>query len=152
MKFDLKPFTWIALAIGFIIYMWFIINNSFINGSLTLMMTLFIWTCLHIVMDSFNIKTFARVLSITGYVFAMTVLFMFGIEEVSYPTGAVIFHAEGIAQALAVALLASLPLLKLYYNNPEEDTTKEDTPVVNDDNWEAATEEDLHSGQYELDS
>ena len=50
------------------------------------------------------------------------------------------------------ALIASLPILKLYYNNPKENTPKEDAPVVNDDNWEAATEEDLHSDQYELDS
>jgi len=150
LKVDLKPSPWIALSIGFIIYIWFIINNSFINGSLTLMITLLIWTCLHIIMDSFNITHFAKILSVSGYIFAVTVFFLFGTEEVSYPLGAIVFHGEGIAQALAIALIASLPLLKLYYRNPADDTEK--ATSINDDNWEPATEEDLHSDKFELDS
>ena len=116
MKFDLKPFPWITLSIGFIIYLFCIINNSFINSTLALMITLFIWTCLHVIMDSFNMNHFIQLLSISGYIFAATIFFYFGIEQVSYPVGAIIFHSEGIAQALAVALLSSIPLLKLYHN------------------------------------
>ena len=150
MKFDLKPFPWITLAIGFIIYLFCIINNSFINSTLALMITLCIWTCLHIAMDSFDINHLAQLLSVSGYIFAATIFFYFGIEQVSYPAGAIIFHAEGIAQALAVALLSSMPLLKLYHKAPVENKKEEDR--FEDENWERASEDDLSSNQYELDS
>ena len=150
MKFDLKPFPWITLAIGFIIYLFCIINNSFINSTLALMITLSIWTCLHIAMDSFDINHLAQLLSVSGYIFAATIFFYFGIEQVSYPAGAIIFHAEGIAQALAVALLSSMPLLKLYHKAPVENKKEEDR--FEDENWERAREDDLSSNQYELDS
>ena len=153
MKFDLKPLPWLTLAIGFIIYLWLIVNNDttnqhFIYGSLTLMITLSLWICLHMVMDTLDINTFSKVFSVFGYIFSITVLFLFGIEEVSYPTGAIMFHAEGIAQALGVALIASFPLLRLYYGKSENKIAP--APVMDDENWEPATEDDLQSDKFEV--
>ena len=152
MKVDLKPFPWITLGVGFLIYLWIVLNNditnqNFVYGALTLMITLSIWICLHLIMDSFDINDFGTILSISGYIFAITVLFFFGLEEVSYPAGAIVFKAEGIAQALAIALIASIPILKRY--TISQNTTD---PSSDDDNWEPATEEDLNSGDFDLDN
>jgi len=167
-KLNLKPLSWIILSIGFIIYLMLSMSHShtpsqavdnFVKSSFTLMTTLFIWTCLQIITGSFNMKQFSWVLSITGYIFAITVFCYFGIDQkVNW------FRFNGIltASACAIAMFSTLPLLILYYKDhstndqvkqpeiqPEEKTAVE-SRVVDDDSWEPASVEDLHSGDYEL--
>ena len=91
----MSKFTWllIILVIGFIIYLACAMNtghtgdqsiNNFVKASFTLMTTLFIWTCVQILTKSFNMKYFSWVLSISGYIFALTVFCYFGIEQQKY--------------------------------------------------------------------
>ena len=94
---------------------------------------------------------------------AFAVLFLFGIEQVPYPIGAIIFHLEGIAGALGIGLFSFFPLIPLYYLDVQKDLSHMASPKKNKDNdsieskiilddeeWEIASENDLNSGEFEL--
>ena len=170
MKLNLKPLSWIILGVGFIIYLMLAMNDShtpsqavdsFVKSSFTLMITLFVWTCVQIITSSFNMKQFSWVLSITGYIFAITVFFYFGVDQKTHW-----FRFNGIltASACAIAMFSTLPLLILYYKDnvsvkneqksevKSEDESAVESTTVEDDKWEPASVEDLHSGDYELES
>ena len=141
-------------------------TDNFVKSSFTLMITLFLWTCIQIITGTFNMKPFSWVLSITGFIFSITVFCYFGIDQQSDW-----FRFDGIytAGACAIAMFSMLPLIIVYgtivtdrlvetkVNNKNvldslpEETSKETTPI-DDDNWEPATVDDLHSGEYELES
>ena len=163
MNGNFKQIPWLILAIGFAIYVLCVIGNTNVETytGLTLMITLSIWACIHILLDSFKITEFIKVFAGSGYLFAITVFFFSGVEEVSFPEGAIIFHFTQVVKSLGIAFLASLPLLIFYDNkqnssnsvesvSADNDTSNETTP--SNDSWEAATQEDLDSGQWELDS
>ena len=153
---------------GFIIYLVCAINtghtgsqsiNNFVKASFTLMTTLFIWTCVQILLKSFNIKHFSWALSISGYIFAITVFCYFGIEQQN-----TWFRLNGILSlsACAMAMFSTLPLLILYYKGGQSPKSQEITQTqqspaiesksVEDENWEPASVDDLYSGEYELES
>ena len=167
MKNNLKLFPWFILPVGFIIYMGSVLHNrpadAEIWGGLILMLTLSLWICLNIAMGMFNVKHFIRVFSIALYIFAITVFFLHGVEEISYPEGAVIFHLGQIVKALALMFIGSLPLLYFYnpdlvYNSlpsPVAKDTAESKDVsadqYSDKQWEPASQEDLDTGEWEID-
>ena len=161
MKVNFQPLSWIILAIGLSLYVVeCAMNNNFINSSLILMMTLLIWTCLHIFTKSFKMHSFSWVVSISGYILAISVLFHFGIIQNAFSKDSVNFNIAGVAVALAVSLISSLPILLLNYKSDiqsriqtvEQPQATDDSSNSDDDNWEHATEDDLYSGEYELDS
>mgnify|MGYP006147203353 CR=1 FL=1 len=170
MKLNFKPLSWIILGLGFIVYLMLAMNDShtpsqavdnFVKSSFILMITLFVWTCVQIITGSFNIKQFSWVLSITGYIFSITVFCYFGVDQKTHW-----FRFNGIlsASACAIAMFSTLPLLILYYkdnvllkNEQKSDVNPEDKPAVEsseveDDTWEPASIEDLYSGDYELEN
>ena len=84
--------------------------------------------------------------------------FLNGVEEVPFPEGAVVFHAEGIAQALFLLFLCIVPtVLKLVPKNtiimksPVDNKYKSSEVKGNNqsDDGEEATIEDLESGNFE---
>ena len=153
MKDKCKQTPWMVLAVGLVIYIFCVINNVNVElySALTLMITLSAWACINIALDSFNITHFIKIFAALGYLLAITVFFFSGVEEVSFPEGAVVFHMAQIVKSFGIAFIASLPLLYLYDNG---EGIKKTTPHKNNedsnDNWEAATQEDLDSGQWEL--
>ena len=143
---------------------------NFVKSSFVLMITLFLWTCVQIITRTFNMKPFSWVLSITGFIFSITVFCYFGIDRQSDW-----FRFDGIytAGACAIAMFSMLPLIIVYGTNLKGglveakannenvsdsqtketlEETSEETSTVDDDNWEPATVDDLHSGEYELES
>ncbi len=156
MKDNLKYIPWMILAIGLVVYTFCIINNTNVElySGLTLMITLSSWACIQIALDSFKLTDFIRLFAVAGYIFAITVFFFSGVEEVSFPEGAIVFHMSQIVKALGIVFIASLPLLYFYDNRGLVSTASKnessDTSSNNDNNWEAASQEDLDSGQWEL--
>ena len=154
MKANFRQIPCMVLAIGLVVYIFCVINNTNVEiySGLTLMITLSSWACISIALDSFKITNFIRVFSAAGYLFAITVFFFSGIEEVSFPEGAIVFHMSQIVKSIGIVFIASLPLLYFYDNkeinqSPAIAKTNEDS---SSDNWEAATQKDLDSGQWEL--
>jgi len=103
-------------------------------------------------------NSFIKILSGSGIFVALSMFFLNGVEEVPFPEGAVVFHAEGIAQALFLLFLCSIPIvLKLIPENTiilnNSIDTKSNSRDIKGKNqsedWEEATIEDLESGEFE---
>ena len=116
------------------------------------MITLASWACIKIALESFKITDFIRLFAAAGYIFAITVFFFSAVEEVSFPEGAIVFHMSQIVKSIGIAFIASLPLLYFYDNRgiTKPVISKKTSDDSSNDNWEAATQEDLDSGQWEL--
>ena len=104
-------------------------------------------------------RIFAWVISSTGFLLAISVFFIFGVEEVPHPVGAIVFHAGGIAGALGMGLFSLFPLLIIHQLSSKK-TTSPVTHKLNDndaapdpeldsDEWEFASEDELQSGDWE---
>lgn len=153
MQNNLKYIPCMILAVGLVVYAFCIINNTNVETytGLTLMITLGAWACVNIAMDSFKLSQFIKVFAVSGYIFAITVFFCLAVEEVSFPQGAFVFHISQIVKSIGIAFIASLPLLYFYDNSePKKVVATPKNDDMSNDNWEAATQEDLDSGQWEL--
>ena len=153
MQDNFKHIPWMVLVIGIVVYTFCVLNNTNVETytGLTLMITLGAWACLNIAMDSFNLSHFIKVFAVAGYLFAITVFFFSGVEEVSFPEGAFVFHLSQIVKSVGIAFIASLPLLYFYDNRkPMQSISNNEEEDTSNNNWEAATQEDLESGQWEL--
>jgi len=157
MTLDTKIIGWLVLAGGLFLFMWNITHNEFVYSLITMMCSILLWVALGVATNSFNMDAFSRILSVSGFLLAFTVFFMFGVEEMAYPAGAIVFHSTGIAKALGIGFAASIPLLILYQQPPtvgpppQTATTKGGpTIVLDDDGWELADEEDLTGGEFDI--
>ena len=120
-----------------------------------------LWVAFNVHFDMFDKATFSKVLCGAGLLLSISTFFLFGVEEVPFPEGALLFHSEGVALTLFVILLSIIPMLFL----ADADTM---APLANsqfveashtsssnkeeslDDDWEIATDDDLESGEYEV--
>ena len=161
MNIDLKNILSIfILIIGFFAFAILSTNNNFNLALIYLTSTLILWVSYVLLMDLFDMRIFAIIISTAGFFVALSVFFMFGIEEVPFPAGAIIFHPEGIASALSISFFSLLPIILLYHGGfqiplknkiPKVSSSKETPKItINDDDWEIATEDDLQSGEFEF--
>ena len=145
----LKNILWMMLAIGGLIYLYNAFMISFNSSLLSLVLTLVLFTALSLFFNIFNLKEFMIILSASGFLISLTILFYYGFEEVPYPLGAIIFHLDGILKSLILAFLSSIPLL-LLFNGSGVVENKNTRLKFHDPDWEVATSNDLQSGQFEL--
>ena len=148
----------LILVIGLLLFFSSLLNNHLNLSLIYLTSTLIIWVLYGLILDDFDVRIFAWVISATGFLLAISVFFLYGVEEVPHPVGAIVFHAGGIAGALGMGLFSLFPLLIMYQLS--SDKTISATPVINgndtppepelkSDDWEFATEEELESGEWE---
>jgi hypothetical protein len=112
------------------------------------------------VLDVFDVRIFAWVISLSGFLLAVSVFFVFGVEEMPHPIGAIVFHSSGIAGSLGIGFFSLFPLLIIHQLNSQNISTKprvlmnEDgfpaIPNLESDDWELATEEERQSGEFEV--
>ena len=158
-----KILSTLILIIGYVAFIMSTSLNNFPLGLIYLSLTIILWLSYVLILDVFDIRLFASIISFSGFMVAIAVFFLFGIEEVPYPIGAMIFHLEGIAGALGIGLFSFLPIIPLFYldldkNNlpffsttqPSKKVPKEQKIILDDDEWDIASEEDLQSGEFEL--
>ncbi|SVC59815.1 uncharacterized protein METZ01_LOCUS312669 [marine metagenome] len=161
MNIDLKNILSILiLIVGFLAFTILSTNNNFNLGLIYLTSTLILWVSYVLLMNLFDMRIFAIIISTAGFFVALSVFFMFGIEEVPFPAGAIIFHPEGIASALSISFFSLFPIILLYHagfqipvkNKTPKVNPSNDAPIIttNDDDWEIATEDDLQSGEFEF--
>ena len=160
MSNDLKKIlSAVILIIGFLAFIISTSNNNFNLGLIYLTSTLILWISTGLALDIFNIRIFAGLISISGFMVAISVFFLFGIEQVPYPIGAIVFHLEGISGALGISFFSLFPIITLNYfelehNNsiksPHTDQFQNKPEIIiDDDEWEIASEDDLQSGEFE---
>ena len=159
MNINSKTISWLILAGGLFLYLWNIIDNQFTYAAIFMAGSILLWMFVGLTTDSFDNKEFAQVLSGAGFLLAISVFFLYGLEEISYPAGAIVFHSDGIAKALGLGIAASLPLLfdianvKASNANAQTTTTSpatEPTIVVEHDDYELADVDDLTSGEFDI--
>ena len=145
------------LLIGFFAFILLAANNHLIYAIIFLTSTLIFFVLYGLLLDVFDIYFFARIMSFSGLLIAISILCIFGIEEVPYPVGAFILHPEGFAGALGIGLFSIFPLIMIYQtnnNNKNEDLSDFSSNNLEDEieynNWEIATEDDLISGEFEV--
>ena len=149
--------SYLVLLVGLICYCCYIHTMQFIPATIVMSTSLLLWVAFNCYFDTFDRLLFSKILSISGIIISISIFFIFGIEEVPFPTGALMFHSYGIAISLLMILLSLLPLLFInehisqpissstqtsYIETPKSDTTNDD--------WDIATEHDLESGDYEI--
>ena len=165
MNTDLKKIlSTLILIIGYIAFVIPTSYNNFTLGLIYLSLSIIFWLIFVLVFDIFNIRWFAGIISGSGFMVAIATFFLFGIEEVPFPAGAIIFHLEGIATSLGICLFSLFPIIPFFHLDKENDISSPETNKTNiinqkqsaepeiyidDDDWELATEDDLQSGEFE---
>ena len=159
MYIDSKAISWLILAGGLFLYLWNITDNQFTYATICMAGSILLWMIIGFTTDSFDNKEFAQVLSGAGFLLAVSVFFLYGLEEMPYPTGAIVFHSDGIAKALGLGIVASLPLLfgivgvetnKTDAQASTASVSTEPMVIVDHEDFELADIEDLTSGEFDI--
>ena len=160
MNLDLKKIAGgTILFVGLILFFLSLANNNLNLALVALTSTLIFWVIYGLLLDAFDVRVFAFVISSAGFLLALSVFFLYGVEEVPHPVGAIVFHAGGIAGSLGIGLFSLFPLLILHQINsekpPKSPEIKPDSdgldaePELFSDDWEMANDDDLQSGDWE---
>ena len=112
------------LIIGTFAFINSIANNNFNFAFIYLTTALFFWVLYELLLNTFDVRIFAGIVSASGFLVAISVLFMFGIEEVPFPVGAIVFHSRGLAGALGIGLFSLFPILILHQIGAEQTKKK----------------------------
>ena len=157
MYINVKAISWLILAGGLFLYLWNVTDNQFTYATIFMAGSILLWMFIGLTTDSFDNKEFAQVLSGAGFLLALSVFFLYGLEEMPYPAGAIVFHSDGIAKALGLGIVASLPLFfritDAETGNTDTQTcaaSAEPTVVVDHEDYELADVEDLTSGEFDI--
>ena len=159
MYIDSKAISWLILAGGLFLYLWNITENEFVYATIFMASSILLWMFVGFTTDSFDNKEFSQVLSGAGFLLAISVFFLYGLEEMPYPSGAIVFHSDGIAKALGLGIAASLPLLfgiasvEAKYTSLQTNASSastEPTVVVDHEDYELADVDDLTSGEFNI--
>ena len=125
-----------------------------------MMLLVYLWLSTSLYLNIYNSNSFIKILSSSGILVALSMFFVNGVEEVPFPEGAIVFHPDGIAQALFLLFLCSIPIvLRVIPENTAilksstETTSNSNLSNIKQENqsedWEEATIEDLESGDFE---
>ena len=156
MYIDSRVISWFILGGGFFLYLWNIISSEFVYATIFMTGAILLWMFVGFTTNTFNQNEFAKVLSGAGFLLALSVFFLYGLEEMPYPAGAIVFHSDGIAKALGLGIAAFLPLLfgiedvssSASVTAPK--TTQKQTVVLDDEDFELADNDDLTSGEWDI--
>lgn len=140
----------LSLLLGLVCFIYVIINHTFSHGIIVTIFFLYVWIFSSIYVKQFQKEQLVYILSITGMMLAATHFFMYGIEELPYPEGAILFHSEQIAKSTLVFFISSIVFLqRSFFELQVKNKTAPKTQNNNESQWEQATMEDLESGNFE---
>ena len=155
------------LVLGYLVYFIMLFKTSFAMSAIWMMILIYLWLATSLYLNIYSPNSFIKILSGSGVLVALSMFFLNGVEEVPFPEGAVVFHAEGIAQSVFLLFLCSVPMLfklipeqaqttsvaeqKLVQKGTDQLTQEPQTPEeqAQSNDWEEATVEDLESGDFE---
>ncbi len=150
--------SYTILILGLLSFGFYISSFEFTAASITMLSSILLWLAFSIYFDIFDKMTFSKILCFSGVLLSISIFLLFGIEEVPFPQGALLFHSDGIAITMFVLLLSVLPVLFLSENNVVDLMATSQSAEISkpkyeedlDDDWEEATVEDLESGEFEV--
>ena len=100
----------LILVIGITLFFSSLLNNDINLALVSLTCALILWLILGFLLDTFDVLIFSWVISSVGFLLALSVFFLYGIEEVAHPLGAIIFHTGGIAGSLGIGFFSLFPI------------------------------------------
>ena len=170
MKIDLnKTISLTIIALGFLLFFSNITKNISIACIAIIGMFLF-WILWNKVAGSFILNHLIYLISVVGFVVAVSILIFYGIEPIGTRNGTLMrFHSSFIAFAMLIFFLTLLPYIILnmkmqlpikkfkinlmpdFVQKDNTQTLKKDQYIVDDENWELASEQDALSGNYNID-
>ena len=80
MYIDSKAISWLILAGGLFLYLWNITENEFVYATIFMASSILLWMFVGFTTDSFDNKEFSQVLSGAGFLLAISVFFLYGLE------------------------------------------------------------------------
>jgi len=150
----------LILFIGLILFFSSLVDNNLNLALVSLTSALILWVIYGLLLDVFDVRIFAWVISLSGFLLALSVFFVFGVEEMPHPIGAIVFHTGGIAGSLGIGFFSLFPLLIIHQLNSQNISTKPEMlmnedgfsaiPTLESDDWELTTEEERQSGEFEV--
>ena len=150
----------VFLVLGYLVYLILLFKTSFSMSVIWMMLLVYLWLSTSLYLNIYNSNSFIKILSSSGILVALSMFFVNGVEEVPFPEGAIVFHPDGIAQALFLLFLCSIPIvLRVIPENTAilksstKTTSNSNLSNIKQENqsedWEEATIEDLESGDFE---
>ena len=162
-----NTFHWTVYMLGMLAYVVFISINpkQFLLSILWLIFIIYAWVIIGILNKKYNLKHFIYIASCSGIIMSIVAFFIYGVEELPYPIGAIRFNTESIILIFILLFVFSLPALIIRLGSLELVSTKikdvkefpkdslsniiEEESVLEIEEWEEATAEDLESGNFE---
>ena len=145
----------LILIAGLAIYILLTTANSLSNAIIWTIFVLYVWVFLSLYLGKFNFQKLLKICCYVGILFSITFFITFGLEEIPYPEGALLFHSKPIAISLLIFFISSLPLIYKIADNQDSVEDKKTNTVFNQEQQsvkekcEEATLDDLESGNYE---
>ena len=106
--------------------------------------------------ETFSLQPLIHIMGGSGILLSLTYFFLYAVEEVPYPEGAVVFHSQEIALSLIVFFISTTFLIYCSLQNRNINKKTKTTPHINQraqttnkEEWEKATMDDLNSGNFE---
>ena len=146
------------LVIGLIMFFSSLLNNNINLALVSLVSALIFWVLFGLIVNVFDVEVFSWVVSGAGFLLSICIFFIYGIEQVAHPIGAIVFHSGGIAGALGIGFFSLFPILIMYQiNNTKKGSdlinhnieNNDDSTEIMSDDWEIVTDEELNSGDFE---
>ncbi len=145
----------IQIIIGYILYIVILVCSSLTVAILWTIFNIYLWLVCSISLKTYNVKSFIYILCYSGISVAISIFFIYGVEQLAYPEGALMFSVENIMKACLLFFVSTIPMIILTHNNKpltvptarQDKTTK--NREINSEEWEEATLEDVNSGHYE---
>ena len=155
---------WAIYGTGLFLYFYLLIQSSVVFSLIWLLFILYLWLLTSIILEQYCFKSTLYVFCWSGIAVAISLFFIYGVEQVPLPVGAVLFNEEGILLTLLLLFVFSVPLLVYNSQNirvtafvknttnkplkPTKTDLSQETSIVSEE-WEEASLEDLESGSYE---
>ena len=150
----------IEILLGCAVFLYFILCSTISLAILWAIFIIYVWLFTAIALGKYTFKAFVDLICCSGAIISVALFFIYGIEELPYPEGALMFHVEGIVKALILFFVSTVPLILIHKNikyfpqqNIKNQSNKNKTTPENKtyskEKWEEATIEDIESGNFE---
>ena len=154
---------WLIYSTGLLVYFIMLAQTTLTLSVIWLLFILYGWLIVAISTKQYCFKSFLYVFCSSGIIVSISLFFIYGIEQIPLPVGAILFRLEGILPALLLFIIFSVPMI--VYNSESADISTALTnnmlnPITEpktaphqsleaSEEWEEATIDDLESGSYE---
>jgi len=138
----------ITIALGYFVYILLIIQTTFSIAALWMMFVVYVWLLSAICLGKYTFNSFLYIVCSSGIALSVAFFFLQGVEELPFPEGALMFHADGIAKAFFLFFVCTVPMIIMkFHNNKRCQLSKKENKEQ--EAWEQASPEDIRSGNYE---